>query len=247
MAGKVLEKEYEIHYFEIDYKKKALITSLVDFMCDAATWQSEMLGAGMDYLLDNKILWVMYKWNVSIYQYPRYGETIKIRTWAYSFKKFYACRKFEIIDKNGNKLGEADSIWFLIHAERRRPIRISENLYKVYGLREENDEMLEISEIMEPSRVDNEQYFKVRYSDIDTNRHVNNVKYLGWMIETVPQEIVLQHTLENVKITYEKETRYGDEIQVITEVLHKDNKKICLHKIVDQEGNRLTLGQTEWV
>ena len=46
--------------------------------------------------------------------------------------------------------------------------------------------------------------FNVRYSDIDTNGHVNNSKYVSWIIETVPLEIVLNYTLKNLKMDYKR-------------------------------------------
>ena len=58
-----------------------------------------------------------------------------------------------------------------------------------------------------------EKSFDVRYSDIDTNMHVNNVKYVSWALETVPKDIVLNYELKNVKVTYEKETTYGETIK----------------------------------
>lgn len=46
--------------------------------------------------------------------------------------------------------------------------------------------------------------FIARYSDIDTNRHVNNVKYADWSIEIVPLDIVMSYCLKRMKITYKK-------------------------------------------
>ena len=50
MEKEVLIKEYEIHYYEVDFRKQMKITSLIDFFGDLATCQSENLGVGMDYL-----------------------------------------------------------------------------------------------------------------------------------------------------------------------------------------------------
>lgn len=50
MQPNLFEQEYRIHYYEIDYKKRALITSLMNYFDDVATCQSEKLGVGIDYL-----------------------------------------------------------------------------------------------------------------------------------------------------------------------------------------------------
>jgi medium-chain acyl-[acyl-carrier-protein] hydrolase len=246
MPGKRLEKEYEIHYYEVDYKKRALITSLVNYFEDIATCQSEELGVGMTYLLEKGWAWVLYKWDIKVERYPLYGEKVIVKTFPYSFKKFYAYRKFEICDSQGERVAYADSMWFLIHMEKRRPIRVAEDIYRAYGIPPEENFSLEMEDITPPKKPEKELHFNVRYSDIDTNLHVNNVKYLDWMIETVPREIVMNYTLKNIKITYQKETRYGEEIRVCTEIVEEGEIRQCLHKIVDSEGNELTLGKTTW-
>jgi medium-chain acyl-[acyl-carrier-protein] hydrolase len=246
MPGFTYEKEYEIHYYEVDYKKRALITSVVDFLGDIATKQSAELGVGIDYLIENKLAWVLYKWNVDIYKYPTYGEKVKIKTCPSSMRKFYAYRTFEIFNTEGELIGKAESIWFLIDIEKRRPVRISKDIYKFYGVDFEDDSILEIEDIKKSTGLSNEKIFNVRYSDIDTNHHVNNSKYIAWAIETVPMEIVLKYTLKNVKVTYEKETTYGETVRVFTEVINEDNLVVCLHKIMDKEDKELTLLKTVW-
>lgn len=246
MAGYVFEKEYEIHYYEVDYKKRALITSIVDFFGDIATRQSEELGIGIDYLREKGLCWVLYKWNIDMFKYPVYGEKVIIRTCPCSMKKFYAYRTFELINSKGEVLSKAESVWFLINIEKRRPVRISEDIYKAYGLTFEDDKELEIENIKRSERVNFEKQFNVRFSDIDTNRHVNNEKYIAWAIETLPLDLVLNYTLKNIKVTYEKETTYGESIKVLTEVVEQDHMISCLHRIIDKEENELTLLKTLW-
>jgi medium-chain acyl-[acyl-carrier-protein] hydrolase len=246
MPGFAYEKEYEIHYYEIDFKRRALITSIVDFLGDIATKQSEELGVGIDYLKANNCAWVLYKWNIDIYRYPTYGEKIKIRTCPYSMRKFYAYRNFEIFGGDGELIGRADSIWFLINIEKRRPVRIGKDIFDFYGVDLEDESVLEIEDIEKPANPAYENTFNVRYSDIDTNRHVNNAKYIAWAIETVPMNIVLNYTLKNIKVTYEKETKYGETIKIFTEIRDEDNQVTAIHKINNSEEKELTLLKTVW-
>jgi medium-chain acyl-[acyl-carrier-protein] hydrolase len=246
MPGFAYEKEYEIHYYEVDFKRRALITSMIDFLGDIATKQSEELGVGIDYLRVNNCAWVLYKWNVDIYNYPTYGEKIKIRTRPYSMKKFYAYRIFEIFNSQGELIGKADSIWFLINIEKRRPSRINKDIYDFYGVSIDDESVLVIEDIEKPANPSYDKNFNVRYSDIDTNQHVNNAKYIAWAIETVPMEIVLNYTLKNIKVTYEKETKYGETIKVLTEIINEDNQVTAIHKIIDSEEKELTLLKTVW-
>lgn len=244
--GDVYFKEYEIHYYEIDYKRRLLLTSLIDYLGDIATRHSEDLGVGIEYLRGKNLAWVLYSWDITIDRLPSYGEKITIKTDPCGFKRFYAFRKFEVLDKDENVIARANSVWFLIDLERRRPVRIPDELYKAYKVDENNSEFFDIFKGEKLSENNGEITFNVRYSDIDTNRHVNNAKYVAWAVETIPMDIVLNYSLKSVKVNYEKETHYGDRVKAVIQVINGDSKITCLHKIEDGEGNEITLLSTVW-
>ena len=239
------EQEYRIHYYEIDYKKRALITSLMNYLDDAATCQSEKLGVGVDFLRERHLAWMLYKWDITIHKYPVFGESVKVETAPHSFNKFYAYRWFEILSQKGEKLVSATSQWLFVDTVKKRPIKIPKEMYEIYGAGP--DDSLKINEIAPPSSIDAEKIFHVRYSDIDTNRHVNNVKYAAWAIETVPLDIVLNCALTNLKVTYKKETTYGKTIKARTQILKQGENTTCLHSIVDENEEELCLLESKWV
>jgi medium-chain acyl-[acyl-carrier-protein] hydrolase len=189
---------------------------------------------------------VIYKWDITIKRYPVLNEKITVKTWPLSFKKFYAYRQYDIIDSKGEVIASADSVWFLIDTNRKRPTKVSNGMYEVYRLTDEDKEIADFGQLQGPKKVTTKKVFDVRYSDIDTNKHVNNAKYVDWCIETIPLEIMLKYSLKNIKVIYEKETKYGDTINAVCEVLEDGDSVICVHKIEDEEGKELTLARTEW-
>lgn len=247
MRGIIAKKQYEIYYHDIDYNRNALITSLVNFFGDVATYQSEELGIGLDYLKSNNAAWVLYKWDIDILEFPMYGDKIIVKTSAYSLKKFYAFREHEICNGEGKVICTAKSVWFLIDIKKRKPIRILKNLYKAYNIDENCNEELSIDKVKDLTRVDNEETFTIRYSDIDTNRHVNNTKYISWAIEAVPLEKILKYTLKGVRVVYKKETRYGHSITSQVQIDDNGDTMDCIHKILNEEGKEVTLLETSWV
>ena len=124
-------KEFEVNYYEIDYKKRALITTLMNYFEDVSTKQSEDLNVGLDYMSRKNLGWVIYKWNVEVERYPVYGEKIMVRTKPLSSRKFYAYRKFDIIDQQGYTIVSAESIWFIIDIEKRKAIRITNEMKEI--------------------------------------------------------------------------------------------------------------------
>lgn len=247
MQPVITERKYSINYYDVDYKKRALISSILNFFSDLALYQSEVLNIGFDYLQENNLMWVISKYNVNIKRHPMYGETITIKTKPLAFRKFYAFRTFEVLDSNNETIITADSLWMLLDSNKRKPVTINEYLTDTYKVANSLKNSIKFDKISDITTVDCEKKFNVRYSDIDTNQHVNNVKYYSWAIESVPTDIVLSYTLCNVKIFYKKETTYGESIKVLTEINNDNNTIICIHKIIDNNGEELTRLQTTWI
>lgn len=244
---KEFTKNYEIHYYEVDSRLRCKLSSIIDFICDVGTQQSESVGGGMKYCTENNCAWVFYKYDIKMSKYPMFGETISITTKPVGFKKFYGLRKYIIKDSEENIIGEALALFFLINIEKRRPTRIQKEQYDFYGVDGDIDYDVSMEKL---ERVDYEDYsvdFHIRYSDIDSNNHVNNVKYIEWAIEAVPIEVVKYYRIKRIKVTFEKESRYGETISSSVAIKEVNENTInSYHTIRKDDGTELTLLEAEW-
>lgn len=245
--SKIFTKKYEIHYYEVNSKLRCKLSSIIDFICDVGTQQSETLGGGIEYCTKNNCAWVFYKYDIKMYRYPMFGEIISITTQPIGFKKFYGLRKYMIMDTDNNLIGEALALFFLINLEKRRPMRIQEEQYDIYGVDGDVDYDITMDRVV---RTDEEQYhknFSIRYSDIDSNNHVNNVKYIEWAIEAVPIEVINSYILNRIKVTFEKETMYGETILSAATVIEVDENNLkSYHTIRNSDGIEVTLLEADW-
>ncbi|WP_238886527.1 acyl-[acyl-carrier-protein] thioesterase [Clostridium sp. YIM B02551] len=245
--GKSFEYIYPINYYNLDVGLKCKITSIFDFLCDIGMQQSERLEVGVDKLLEKNLTWVFYKYNLKVYRYPGFGENIKIKTIPTGFKKFYAYREYFLYDEEDNLIAEGMSLFFLIDINRRRPSRIPKDLYEAYGCNGDIDEAIPMNE---PDKLEEAQYtkeFYVRYSDIDSNKHVNNTRYVEWALEVVPQEIITNYTLEDINIVFIKEITYGHMVRTMCATEEQEGNKIkIVHLIKDDEGNDITSLTSVW-
>lgn len=243
--GKIYTKEYEMHYYDVDKNLVVGMPRIIDILCDVGTRQSEELGEDIDTLTKRNMAWVFYNYDIKVFRNPVYGEKIRATTQAVGFKKFYALRDYEIKDENGNIIVEAKAIFLLINLEKRRMMRVPEDLYEVYGA-EEIQESFSAPKLEKLLEHKYEEIFKVRYSDIDSNQHVNNTKYIDWALESVPEEIINNYKLQEIQVTFEKECKYGEKIKVLTDIREEDNKLITLHKIENLDGKELTILIGTW-
>nr|GEZ33294.1 palmitoyl-acyl carrier protein thioesterase, chloroplastic [Tanacetum cinerariifolium] len=98
-----------------------------------------------------------------------------------------------------------------------------------------------------------------RWSDLDLNLHVNNVKYIGWILESVPMPILESYELASMTLEYRRECKKDNVLQSTTYVLTNDeNRKIahdnhvyCQHVLRLDGGDRGSgsenmKGKTKW-
>lgn len=118
MGERKASKKYKVYYYDIDYKKRATPIAVMNYFGDVAMQHSTDIGLNLDYMNDNKMAWVLYKWDINFERYPALDEEIEVTTMAYSFRRFYGYRKYEVKDPDGKTIITANSIWFLIDTEK---------------------------------------------------------------------------------------------------------------------------------
>ncbi|KAG0496721.1 hypothetical protein HPP92_001412 [Vanilla planifolia] len=55
------------------------------------------------------------------------------------------------------------------------------------------------------------------------NQHVNNVTYIGWVLESMPQEIIDTHELQTITLDYRRECQHNDMVDSLTIAESKEN------------------------
>lgn len=241
--GARYEKEYEINYYNVDSKGNLKLTSIADFLCDVGMHQSEQLGVGIEALTNDNIAWVFYKYDIQVIRYPNLNEKVYVSTEAAAMKKFYAYRNYSIKDAEGNVVIKGRGIFLLIDIEKRRAIRVPDTMGKVYDC---NGESFDIDNLDKKFEQEIYREFFVRYSDIDTNGHVNNTRYMEWALEVVPRDIFDKCNMSRIKVNFLKEIQYGHKINSEAKIIDEDNKYIIHHRITDEEGTILALCETVW-
>lgn len=242
-------KEYEVRYYEIDSKKRLLKSSLMNYFTDIATIHSIERGVGIDYLEKKRLGWVINKYDIELFQEGYYLDKIKVSTEAYGFRKYFAYRTFKAEGEKDNEIARGNALFMLIDMEKRKMTRIGEEIINAYGIPpEETNRQVNFEKIKEIETVHNEIEFQVRYTDIDTNGHVNNVKYLDWLIEAIPPEIINEKSLRRIKMDYIKECLYGETITSRVQLIEEEGTRAikAIHSIINEEEKEVTRGETYW-
>ena len=210
--------------------------SILSYLEDAAGFHSDFAGSGVPKLNEENITWVILDWKLKIISRPKYGEEIVVQTWSKLPKKYYAYRDFKVLDKEGNVLVIATSKWALIDTTSGALKTISVEMMDKYEPEEEN--AFEEPEITKQKEFDTYEYakeFSVSKNYIDINRHVNNIHFLDFVYDTLPDEEFENGEFKNLRITYKNEIKYGDRVKAF---YNKRDEK-CVVVLKDEEESKV--------
>ncbi len=225
----------------------ASVLALATFFQEAAGHHAAELGVSMQELLADGKAWVLARLRMEVDRLPNWEEEITIETWPSGLDRLYATREFIFVDDADRELARGSSAWLVIDTERRRPLRPPSGLYDIdvpdRRAPLEQDEV----DLSPPSAVDRERTFSVRYHDLDLNRHVNNVCYLEWALETLPPDVLDERRCVGLALQFEAETTLGDPVRATAELREEGESLRVRHRLAHADSDRtLALAATVW-
>ena len=236
------EKEYQIGAREIGTKNKITNYGILALLEDIACLHSDKVGYGVKDIETKNRAWILLDWKLKVFKRPGYGEKVDIKTWARTIEKpqFFTYRDFKVFDKDGNIIAIATSKWVLIDVKKGKIAKLELELMDLYKTESEhvfNEQ--DVEKLNSTEKVDSQIDYVVRRSDIDVNQHVNNLNYLNYAYEALPEEIYNKEECENVRITYKHQIKLGDTVKfcysfdnnVNTVVIKSEDEK-TIHSII---------------
>ena len=195
---------------DVDNHLNLKVSSIFKFMQMVSTNHSEELHIGQKDTIDQGICWVLIRMKVEIYKYPKMNDEIIVATHPGEIDRFLFPRFYEIYDKKGNLLIAGSSIWVLVNMSTRRVVVKPFEGRTFKGETCKDD--IPLPEKIELGELPKYEDRKVRYNDIDLNGHLNNVKYIEYVVDTRSKEFYDEYQIESVVVNYDKEVREGQTI-----------------------------------
>jgi acyl-ACP thioesterase len=205
-------EEFKLQSFQVDFRKLASLETLCHVFQEAAWNHAEALGVGFEQLQQQHQIWVLSRLLVNAHQYPRWGETIRIHTWPRPVEGVFAMRDFQMLNSSGEVLVSGSSAWLILDALSRRPQRAGKLLSSFCTDVNHRATERDPEKIAEAANLEPGIELPVRYSDIDVNGHVNNARYVGWLLDSYPFEFHQNHSVSQLEINFLGETRAGDRL-----------------------------------
>ncbi|PIN01680.1 Oleoyl-[acyl-carrier-protein] hydrolase [Handroanthus impetiginosus] len=236
-----------VRSYEVDPNKTATIESILNLLQETAlshVWMTGLLSDGFGAthgMMKNNLIWVVLRMRVQVDHYPIWGEVMEIDTWVGASGRNAMRREWALRSKaTGLVFARATSTWVMMNQKTRRLSKIpNEVRAEILPLFIDKQAIVEETAEKIQKLDDNALYvvedLKPRRSDLDMNQHVNNVKYVTWMLEAIPDEFLENHQLSDIILEYRRECRISDVMQSLCEP-QEDQNSLSSNRTL--EGNR---------
>ena len=204
----VYEEQFNIRASEVGFDHTATLPAICNLLQEVAGNHARALSFDITDLHKENLTWVLHRLAVNMRQYPEWRETITIRTWPSSGNRLRAYRDFQIFDSNKNLIGNSLSYWLIMDIESRRPKRIPSDIIAMAP--ENTEHVIPVTEpnFREVNKSKRDNSFDIRKTDLDLNRHVNNVRYIEWALSCLPEE----KKATDIDIQFKSEAVSGDTV-----------------------------------
>ncbi|XVF49242.1 hypothetical protein PTKIN_Ptkin03bG0252900 [Pterospermum kingtungense] len=260
--GLVFRQNFSIRSYEIGADRTASIETLMNHLqetainhCRSAGLLGEGFGATPEMCKKN-LIWVVARMQVVVDRYPTWGDVVQVDTWVSASGKNAMRRDWLVSDsKTGEILTRASSLWVMMNKVTRRLSKIPEEVRGEIEPYFINSDPVVAEDSRKLVKLDDNTAEYVhkglapKWSDLDVNQHVNNVKYIGWILESAPLSILESHELCSMTLEYRRECGRDSVVQSLTAV--SDNganlgEIECQHLLRLEDGSEVVRGRTRW-
>jgi len=206
---------FPVHIYELDPAQRLSICALACFLQEAAGHNAHGLGFSPMQLIERGLTWVLSRLRIRLLELPGWKEQIAVQTWPSGLDRLFALRDFRILVKE-REIGAATSAWLMLEAEKRRLVR-PDSKFNWQGLiHPERSLAVDLLEKVPGVEADEpmllERELPVRYTDLDMNMHANNTRYVEWLLEAMPLEVLRGPRLAELDIDFLAEVEHGERI-----------------------------------
>jgi len=231
------KQRFCVRTYESDHNGLLRPAALLNYFQEAASDHAEKLGAGVIELLKRKLTWVLSRYHVRLFRYQRWKEIVELTNWPSIHQGLFALREFEVRDEKKDILAAATSSWMLIDLKTKRPAPPDERLGS-YPRDSQRAVDSDFSTLPTVGQADLERSFRVRMSDLDWNRHVNHVSYIGWALETAAPDFLEKHRPAEIEVDFRGQAFYGQTVLCRSKAVSATEPPTLLYEIIESEKGR---------
>ncbi|KAK6940507.1 Acyl-ACP thioesterase [Dillenia turbinata] len=282
--GLSYKEKFIVRCYEVGINKTATVETIANLLQEVGGNHAQSVGFSTDGFATTPtmrklgLIWVTARMHIEIYKYPAWSDVVEIETWCQGEGRIGTRRDWIIKDYATNQvIGRATSKWVMMNQHTRRLQKVDDDVREEHLVfcpqeprlsfpEENNKSQKKIAKLEDPA-----QHSRLRLvprrADLDMNQHVNNVTYIGWVLESMPQEIIGTHELQTITLDYRRECQQDDIVDSLTSPEPVDDNGVAilgtngsangsydeqdcsnfLHLLrLSESGLEINRGRTEW-
>ncbi|XP_039155525.1 oleoyl-acyl carrier protein thioesterase 1, chloroplastic [Eucalyptus grandis] len=231
--GLSYKERFMVRCYEVGINKTATVETMANLLQEVACNHIQSLGFSTDgfgtssTMRKMNLVWVTARMHIEIYKYPAWNDVVEIETWFHKEDRIGTRQDWILKDyANGQVIGRATSKRVMMNQETRRLQKVNDDIldeYLIFCQRESrvafpeknNGSLKKIDKLEDPG-----QYSRLgllpRRADLDMNQHVNNVTYIGWVLESMPREIIDSYELQTITLDYWRECQHDNVVDSLS-------------------------------
>lgn len=237
----IYTKKFEVTFSDVGENNQLSNKGFLRIMQEIAGLHSSTLGYGLNDTPRTGLAWIILNWKLKVFSRPIWNTTLTVTTWSRCQNNLFSYRDIEIYDDKNSLVAISSSKWLLFDVNKKSIFRITPEIKEIFPNVDKSVFQDKFVEKLREPEISNFIYeYKIQRRDIDTNHHVNNLNYLDFAYEALPEDIFSNVNFSNVEIMYKHESKLGDGVSVFYShaeddkhiVTIKDKERKNLHVIV---------------
>jgi medium-chain acyl-[acyl-carrier-protein] hydrolase len=235
----VWSESFRVQANMVNMRREMTLASIGNLFQEVAGNHAVYRKVGFFDMQQRGMYWVLNRLKINMLRYPLWQEDIYLRTWVSQMIPF-SHRHFEVCDSQNQALGYGYALWIPIDATNHKPKRMTDFDIQIVDRQTPCD--------MPQKIADTEGYIfssekTVEYSDIDMLGHVNNVKYIEWILNDFYKKNDTKNVCKSLEINYLGEVYPNDTTLIFSKsdaqktyysLKKKDDGKEVCRAIVEQ-------------
>jgi medium-chain acyl-[acyl-carrier-protein] hydrolase len=235
-------ESFAIRSYDADPHRVVAPVPLCRRIQEAAGAHADSFGVGVSTLQARDLTWMLSRFRLRMESYPSFGDTLTVQTWPSGIDRLFALRDFTVTDGRGNRVASALSAWLIVNLTARRPVRVQTVFDVTYP--DLPRACLPTAEKLPPlESAERETEFRVRYGDVDANRHVNNVAFIEWAVESLPPEVLTERRLRELDIDFLSEAHFPESVKA---GYRQEGDGVFRHALYGEDGREIGRARTAW-
>lgn len=208
-------QDFSVPCYLTDRRAVLKPAGFMDLAQEIAYWAAQRLGFGYESLHIHHTAWVLVRMHVHFIHPVNWRDPVSLYTWHKGAHGLFYLRDFDLRDAQGRSAVTATSSWVVMDERTRRLVR-PEDLQSLLDPHLQVDDAVAepAPKLAPPKAWEAAGEHRVAWSELDINGHANNVRYVVWAMDCLPEE-TWERPVRDLYINFNKETTSGETVSLL--------------------------------